>query len=268
MSEEAALYEKAKGLFEDTEHNEYFVLLTRTRLAYGKLVNSLKNPFKIILLYGRPGTGKSYLLQRFFFDHKDRFSMFLYKNPTFSGEDRLIEIYESIWQERPAAKDLHTLIAAFKAKTQEPIYILLDEAQLYSDDRLEWIRTLSNEEVFRFIIVVHKVDQEDLLAKEHFKTRTFETIEIGSIDLAEVSRFVETKLLLGELPEFYDRFKRRNFERIYQLTRGNLRDINRLMHRFFDLLSEMAQKKPHRIPSRFSNRLLEMAALDLGMLNG
>lgn len=40
------------------------------------------------------------------------------------------------------------------------------------------------------------------------------------------------------------------------------------MHRFFDLLVEMAQKKPHRISTRFSNRILEMAALDLGMLNG
>lgn len=263
-----SIFVKAKKLFVDTLENDYFVLLTRTRLAYSKLANSLKNPFKIILLYGRPGTGKSFLLQRFYADHKEKFNMFLYLSPTFDSIERLKEIYEELFGEKLETSDQHKITKAFKTKTKDPIFVLLDEAQLYSDESLEWIRILSNEEIFRFIIVVHKVDSEDLLAKEHFKTRTFETIELSPVDLSEISRFLETKLLLGELGELYDRFDKSNYEKIYQLTKGNLRDINRLLHKLFELLEEINIKKPHKMPKKFTNRLIEMSAMELGILNG
>ena len=43
-------YKKAKELFIDSEKNEYYIALGSSRIAYAKLVNSLKNPFKIILV--------------------------------------------------------------------------------------------------------------------------------------------------------------------------------------------------------------------------
>jgi 4-hydroxy-tetrahydrodipicolinate synthase len=259
------LYERARTLFEDSESNSYYVLLTRTSQVYSRIENAFKNPFKILLITGTPGTGKSYVLRRFYQDHRDRYAMFNYPSATFTSE-RLFEIYEKLYKTRPAAKDMQEIIDAFRAKEIKPIYILLDEAQLYDEDRLEWVRMLSNEEIFRFVVVVHRVNQEDLLAKEHFRTRTFETIECSPIEPAEISRFIETKLLLGELSELYDRFNQENFDRIYDLTRGNLRDLNRLMNRFFDLLDDYEQNRPHKLPHRFSNKFIEMAALELGML--
>jgi 4-hydroxy-tetrahydrodipicolinate synthase len=233
--------------------------------VYSRIENAFKNPFKILLITGAPGTGKTYVLRRFFHDHRDREPMFMYPSATFTSE-RLLEIYEKLYKKRLAAKDMQEIIDAFKDEDIKPIYILLDEAQLYEGDRLEWVRMLSNEEIFRFVVVVHKVKEEDLLAKEHFRTRTFETIECAPIEPAEVARFIETKLLLGELSEFYDRFNQANFDRIYDLTRGNLRDLNRLMNRFFDLLDDYERNRPHKLPTRFANKFIEMAALELGIL--
>ncbi|MDR1451014.1 MAG: ATP-binding protein [Helicobacteraceae bacterium] len=259
------LYARARSLFEDSESNSYYVLLSRTSQVYSRIENAFKNPFKILLITGAPGTGKSYVLRRFFHDHRDRLPMFMYPSATFTSE-RLIEIFERLYGKRFAAKDMQEIIDAFKEGDVKPVFILLDEAQLYKEDQLEWVRMLSNEEIFRFVVVVHKVKEEDLLAKEHFRTRTFETIECAPIEPIEVARFIETKLLLGEISEFYDRFSQTLFDRIYDLTRGNLRDLNRLMHRFFDLLDDYEQNRSRKTPKRFTKKVVEMAAIELGML--
>ncbi|MDR3347556.1 MAG: AAA family ATPase [Helicobacteraceae bacterium] len=267
MSNEQQLFAKARTLFEDSDSNSYYVLLSRTSHAYGRIENAFSNPFKILLLTGSPGTGKSYILNRFYNDYIDRYTMFLYPSATFNSE-RLFDIYEKLYGSRPPARDLEGVLAAFRARKSEPIYILLDEAQLYGEDRLEWIRMLSNEGIFRFVIVVHRVAQEDILAQEHFRTRTFEVIDFAPIDLDEIKRFVETKLLLGELSEFYDKFERGSFDLILRITGGNLRDLNRLLHRMFDLLDEIERTRPNKLPKRFNKRIIEMAALELGMLHG
>jgi 4-hydroxy-tetrahydrodipicolinate synthase len=262
---EESLYGNARKLFEDSESNSYFVLLTRTSQVYSRIENAFKSAFKILLITGAPGTGKSYVLRRFFNDYKEKLPIFYYPSATFSY-DRLGEIYEAVYGKPLVAADMQRVINAFKRASNKPIYILLDEAQLYDEDKLEWVRMMSNEEFFRFVVVVHRVDREDLLAKEHFRTRTFENIECAPIEPAEVSRFIETKLLLGEMSEFFERFSAANFDRIFDLTQGNLRDLNRLMHRFFDLLDEMDRLAPAKIPPRFTNKLIEMAAIEQGLI--
>ncbi|GHS87925.1 hypothetical protein FACS189487_05050 [Campylobacterota bacterium] len=259
------LYARAKVLFEDNEGSSHFVMLSRTSQIYSRIEDAFKNAFRILLITGAPGTGKSYVLKRFFGDYKAIAPIFLYSSATFSSE-RLFEIYESLYKERLVAKDLQGIIDAFRVREIKPISILLDEAQLYDEDRLELVRMLSNEGIFRFVVVVHRVKNEDLLARDHFRTRTYENIECTPIEPIEVERFIETKLLLGEIQDFYSRFDKKNLERIFEITQGNLRDLNRLIHRFFDLLDDMEQNAPHKLPKRFTNKLIEMSALELGML--
>ena len=55
--------------------------------------------------------------------------------------------------------------------------VLLDEAQLYSSSLMEKIRLLSDSRKIKFVITLHKTEEEDIIAKEHFQTRIWESIE-------------------------------------------------------------------------------------------
>lgn len=261
--------EAIKMLFVDSESNEHYVALQKSRNAYSKLVNSLKNPFKIILLHGRPGSGKSFLLQMFYDNHKEKLNIFFFKEPLFDAVRSLATIYNKVTGENTSADmPLDARLDLFREKIRDDIYILLDEAQLYDNTALEWIRILSNQPIFKFVISVHKIDKEDILAKEHFKTRAFETIELPGLNQKEVELYIEKKLLMASDLEFVTLFSKSNYRLIHKLTKGNLRDINRLMSRTLDILEHRMEKARTFFGSKLNNKFIEMAALDLKMNHG
>lgn len=262
-------FEAAKALFTDSEANPNYVALAGSRVAFSKLANAVKNPFKLILLYGRPGTGKSYLLQRFYDQFGGELKIFFFKEPVFDPAHTLEEIYQHLCGEMlPEELSLNARLERFKEKANQAIYILLDEAQLYDEVTLEWIRVLSNQGLFKFIISVHKLESEDLLAKEHFKTRTFETIELLPISREETSQYIEKKLLTGNELELLSLFSRSNYRLIHRLSKGNLREINRLMSRILDILEVRFEQARGFFSAKLKNKYIEMAALDLKMNNG
>jgi 4-hydroxy-tetrahydrodipicolinate synthase len=261
--------EATKALFADSESNTHYVALEHSRAAYSKLVNSTKNPFKIILMYGRPGSGKSYLMQMFYDNHKNDFPIFFFKEPTFDKTHSLQDIFAQVTGETlPEGLSFARQLDAFKQQVHQAVYILLDEAQLYDDVTLEWIRILSNTPIFKFIIAVHKVDREDVLAKAHFKTRTFETIELAYLSQREVEHYIEKKLLLGNNLELLTLFSKNNYRLIHKLTGGNLRDINRLMIRTLEILEHRMGRARTFFGNKLKNKYIEMAALDLKMHHG
>jgi len=258
-----------KALFADSESNAHYVALEHSRSAYSKLLNSTKNPFKIILIYGRPGSGKSYLMQMFYDNKKAELPIFLFKEPTFERIRSLRDIFvEMTGETLPDGLSFEQLLKLFKEKIQKEIYILLDEAQLYDEAALEWIRILSNSPLFKFIISVHKLDKEDILAKAHFKTRTFETIELAYLSRREVAQYIEKKLLMGNDLELLSLFSKNNYRLIHKLTQGNLRDINRLMIRTLEILEHRLDRARTFFGNKLKNKYIEMAALDLKMHHG
>jgi len=259
----------AKALFEDSEANRFYVDIPGTRTALSKLQNATKNPFKIILIYGRPGTGKSYVVHRFFENYHTDLPLFYFPEPVFDPHDSLLDIWETITGKRPEPSiTRQALLEQFKTRSADPVYILLDEAQMYSEAQLEWIRILSNLPVFKFIIVIHDIKDEALWARDHFKTRTFETIELGYLSAEQIGEYINKKfLLLGNL-ELSNLFGKTNFKRIYKLTKGNLRDINRLMHRILEILEWRMTGIKNFLGGHLKNKYIEMAALDLKMIHG
>jgi len=57
-------YEAAKNVFVDSIDIDDYIELDSSVTAYKQLQHSMDKPLKMILLFGRPGTGKSILLNR------------------------------------------------------------------------------------------------------------------------------------------------------------------------------------------------------------
>ena len=261
--------ETTKALFIDSESNTHYVALQKSKTAYAKLLNATKNPFKLILIHGRPGSGKSFLMQMFYENNKEKLNLFFFKEPTFDPVRSLAAIYDQV-RGGTTSPDLplEERLALFTAHVREDIYILLDEAQLYDEMTLEWVRILSNQPIFKFIISVHKVDKEDIWAKEHFKTRTYETIELEHLSQKEVELYIEKKLLMASDLEMATLFSKSNYRLIHKLTKGNLRDINRLVNRTLDILEHRLDRARTLFGNKLKNKFIEMAALDLKMIHG
>ena len=65
------LFEKPKDVFLDVVDAKDYVHLDRTATIYQSLKESVQKPLKMVLVYGKPGTGKSMMLNKLFEDLKD-----------------------------------------------------------------------------------------------------------------------------------------------------------------------------------------------------
>ena len=59
-----------------------------------------------------------------------------------------------------------------------------------------------------------------------------------------------------------------NFDLILELTDGNLRNINKLMYKMYELFEYYEVNKPTEISlSQINNKIIEMAAISAGIIN-
>jgi 4-hydroxy-tetrahydrodipicolinate synthase len=145
---------------------------------------------------------------------------------------------------------------------------LIDEAQLYPNELIEKIRLMADSRLFKFLFTVHKTEKEDLLAKDYFQTRIWETVEIDNASLNEIKTYIEKKLLFHNRFEYLNLFKEKHYRLILALTGGNLRTINKLMFKLFEILEYYDTNKPSLIKSNALHiKYLQMAGISLGMIH-
>jgi len=183
-------YEVAKECFVDELNLDTYVELPSSVKAYEELELALEKPFKMMLLYGEPGTGKSLLLKRIYEKKKYQKEIHYIESPLMDEEAFFRKLFDILIQ-KPMPKntkvDFNTFVEFCKViKGQREIIILLDEAQLYPKKILEEIRVLSDTGVLKFVIVVHKTTNEDILAKTHFQTRIWGAIELKNASKEEL----------------------------------------------------------------------------------
>jgi len=244
-------YKEAQDAFLDVIDPKSYISLQHSATIYKSLRTALKKPLKMILLYGEPGTGKSMMLHKLYDDLKDKQTIFLYDTPL--DIEHFLERL-SIDLLGKSETSLTKFIEQCKEKLPQiaPI-ILLDEAQLYDEKLMETIRLISDSRKIRFVITLHKTEEEDLIAKAHFQTRIWESFELKNATIDEIERYIQNKLLQLDLPDLLDILNKDLIHLVYKYSHGNLRNTHMLLYQFLDLLQNSEKSKT-------AKELLETAA--------
>jgi len=266
-------YSYIKNIFIDTVDNNNFVELETITSNYQILEESLNKPLKMILLFGKPGTGKSMILNRLYHNLRGKREIHYFDAPILSEKEFLKSIYEAISGKsipknmRVNFDGLLKYCQQFKGKRE--IIFLLDECQLYSEALMEKIRLLSDTRVVKFVITLHKTENEDIIAKEHFKTRIWEVIELKNADIQDLEIYIQKKLFQKGFVEVSNMITKRDIKFIHACTKGNFRESNKLLYTIFNIYEYYDLYQPKKIEKKttLSKKILEMAAIKIGYIH-
>ncbi len=270
MSNSVSIYEKPKMVFLDTVDVKNYVNIDRASTLYQSLKESVQKPLKMILLFGKPGTGKSMLLLKLHSDLSDKQKIYLYSTPLIDESEFFKSLATDLFHVRyEGALNFTQFVKIAKScKSQSVPIILLDEAQLYPSELMEKIRLLSDSRIVKFVIVLHKTEKEDLIAKEHFQTRIWESIELENASSNEIKAYIQKKLMKENCFDSANMFTDKAANLIHKITNGNYRDTNKLVHSVFEIYEWYDMNQPYKLNRvMIPNKIIEMAAIATGLIN-
>jgi len=265
-------YEAAKNVFIDSVDIDDYIELNSSVAAYKQLEHSMNKPLKMILLFGRPGTGKSILLNRITEKLKHQKEIYYFDTPAINEKEFFHKLFKVLTKKNmPNNTEVNfsALVDFCKnLRGKREIVILLDEAQMYGPEMMEKIRLLSDTRAVKFIVSLHKTDDEDLVAKEHFQSRIWEVIELKNATKEDQTSYIHKKLLKKNLFEIANSIKDKDMKLIHAFTQGNFRECNKLIFTIFEICEYYDKNEPSKIKyDQIPKRIIEMAALKLGYIN-
>ncbi len=264
------LYKAAKAPFVDIVDVNEYIQLDRVSTIFDSLMQTMEKPLKMVLVFGRPGTGKSMMLNRLYQEISEKQLAAIYHTPLVDEVEFIKSLSRDILSFKPFEEFTFTqFIELLEQSEPETIPIVfLDEAQLYSDALMEKIRLISDTRKIKFVITLHKTETEELIAKEHFQTRIWETIELHNASKQELLAYIQKKLLKHAQFEIANLFGKAQINLIYKFTQGNYRDTNKLLYTLFELYEAYASQAPHKINTQtITTKMIEMAAIKSGFIS-
>ncbi len=265
-------YTVAKEIFSDIYDDDY-VNLDSSVIAYEKLLEVLDKPIKLALLYGKPGTGKTFLLKKIYRDLSKKKSIIFVPTPFFEENEFIKFLYENSFKEEcPNINTFDEFFKVLKEKSNEkfyPISVFVDEAQMYPPQIVEKIRLLADTRKYKFVFTVHKTkEQEDVFAKDYFKTRIWESVELKNISYDEFKLYIEKKFLYHNMFEFVGKLSKKQYKMIYEFSEGNLRETNKILFKLFEICEYYDIAEPSKInPQAINQKFIEMTAISLGYID-
>ena len=269
------IYTHIKDVFIDEDESLNFVNLDNSISCYNKIVLALKKPLKLILFYGKPGSGKTFLLNKIANDLKEDKSLIFFPHPFFSEATFIEALCEQIYGKK--LEDINNFESFIKFYSKDfsskdeilknQMTVILDEAQLYPTELIEKIRLMADTRMFKFLFTIHKTENEDILAKDYFQTRIWESIELSSADANEIIIYLQRKLSQKNYDK-YLKFEKKDYECAYSFCGGNLRTLNKIMYKFYEICEYYEQYQPSKLSGDKANiMILTMAALDAGLID-
>ncbi len=265
-----SIFENSKNVFLDTVYAKDYIQLDRVSTIYQSLKDSVNKPLKMILLYGKPGTGKSMFLTKLYHDLIATKTVHLYQTPILDDSEFFKKLAQDLLNVKYKGELNFTQFMTIidEHSIDDIPIVLLDEAQLYSSALMEKIRLLSDTRKVKFVITLHKTEKEDLIAKEHFQTRIWESIELENASNIELKIYIQKKLMKANCFDTANMFQNKSVNLIHKLTKGNYRDTNKLLYTLFDIYINYMENNPSKInTNKISNKMVEMAAIHTGLVN-
>lgn len=127
-------YSLAKNVFIDSIDVDDYIELNDSLSAYQQLSYSIEKPLKMILLFGKPGTGKSILLNRIEQKLRDEKEIYYFDTPAIEEKEFFQKLFKVITKKK-LPKDGEVNFSALAdfckdLRGKREIIILLDEAQM------------------------------------------------------------------------------------------------------------------------------------------
>ncbi len=241
--------------FADNVNPEFFFRTEAHEEAFLRMKQCIDDDVALGLTTSISGTGKTMLTQILLqeLDPRRYKPILVLVYPGMSRTALLNEVINELQIELPITRrpSIYVMIAAIQQEIIRlnrrgiKLVIIIDEVHFLRPDSLHILRTLSNIEVpERKLVTLLLFGEESFLqrmenpAYRSLFSRIFERVALRPLNKNEVEQYVKFRcLMVGGGPSL---FASETFERIYQLTGGIPREINRICH---SAMSRAARKR-------------------------